>query len=360
MSEDAMKFGIFDYIDLRAEPLATTYDERMTLLQAAEEAGFCGYHVTEHHATPLSAAPSPAVFLAAAARETKRLRLGALLFLLPLYHPFRLLEELQMIDNLSRGRLDIGVGRGVSPFEFAALGETLAESEQAYAEALEIVSQGLRGDRLNHRGSRYRLDNVPLPMAWYQKPHPPLWYGLRSGPAGSLLPARRGMNVVTLGNDDRATQAIARFREAWQLHAEERRGAGSTITDPVIGLVRGMVVADTDAEAERIARPAYRKWFDNLMWLWRENNSYPGIPLSQDYDESIRDGSLVVGGPDTVRRALVAQQKRCGHNYLVLKLAFGSLTHREEMRSLDLFRREVMPALHEAAATPAAKATAIA
>ena len=82
--------------------------------------------------------------------------------------------------------------------------------------------------------------------------------------------------------------------------------------------------------------------------------------MSQDYDESIRDGSLVVGGPDTVRRALVAQQKRCGHNYLVLKLAFGSLTHLEEMRSLDLFRREVMPALQEAPATPAEKATAIA
>ena len=138
-----MKFGIFDYIDLRSEPLAQTYDERMVLLQAAEAAGFHGYHVTEHHATPLSATPSPAVFLAAAARETTRIRLGALLFLLPLYHPLRLLEELLMLDNLSKGRLDIGVGRGISPFEFAAFGEDIAQSDQAYAESLDIIRKGL-------------------------------------------------------------------------------------------------------------------------------------------------------------------------------------------------------------------------
>ncbi len=118
----------------------------------------------------------------------------------------------------------------------------------------------------------------------------------------------------------------------------------------MVGMVRGMFIADTDAEAERIARPAYRKWFDSLMWLWKENNSFPGIPLSQDFDESIRDGSLVVGSPDTVRRKFVEQAERCGHDYLVLKLAFGSFTHAQEMRSLELFRREVMPALQGTAA----------
>ncbi len=342
-----MKFGIFDYIDIRTEPVPRLYDERIELVQAAETAGFYGYHVTEHHATPLSAVPSPSVFLAAVARETSRIRLGALLFLLPLYHPFRLLEELQMLDNLSHGRLDIGVGRGVSPFEFAVLSQDIKESEKLYAECLEILWKGLRSKRVTHHGKRYRLDNAPLPMDWAQKPHPPLWYGLRSGPDGSLLAARRGMNVVTLGNDERAVQAIARFRAAWPDHAEERRQFGSIIDQPMVGMVRGMFIADTDADAERIARPAYRKWFDSLMWLWKENNSFPGIPLSQDFDESMRDGSLVVGSPDTVRRRFVAQAERCGHDYLVLKLAFGSFTHTQEMRSLDLFRREVMPALKE-------------
>ena len=112
-----MKFGIFDYIDQRDEPLRKLYDDRMELIRAAERAGFYGYHVTEHHVTPLSTTPSPTVFLAAAARETERIRLGALLFLLPLYHPIRLLQELCMLDHLSGGRLDIGVGRGIAPPE---------------------------------------------------------------------------------------------------------------------------------------------------------------------------------------------------------------------------------------------------
>src|SRR5215510_1308487 len=98
-----MKFGIFDYIDARGETLHKTYEDRLALLQAAEAAGFHGYHLTEHHATPLSMTPSPSVFLAAAARETRRIRLGTLLYLLPLYHPLRLLEELCMLDHLSDG-----------------------------------------------------------------------------------------------------------------------------------------------------------------------------------------------------------------------------------------------------------------
>jgi alkanesulfonate monooxygenase SsuD/methylene tetrahydromethanopterin reductase-like flavin-dependent oxidoreductase (luciferase family) len=342
-----MKFGIFDYVDFRDEPLSQTYDERIALLQAAEDAGFYGYHVTEHHVTPLSGTPSPTVFLAAVARETRTLRLGALLFLLPLYNPLRLLEELLMLDNLSNGRLDIGLGRGVSPFEFAAMGTDLKESEQRYNEVLDIVYQGLTRDRINYAGQQFQLNNVPVVIKSVQKPHPPLWYGLRAGPSGSLLPARMGMNVVTLGADKPAAQAIARFREAWTANAEERRTFASPVTDPVIGVVRGIVIADTDAEAERLARPAYQHWFDNVCWLWRDNNAFPTIPLSEDYDESRRNGTLVVGSPDTVRRELIQQAELCRHNYLVLKLAFGSLTHAQEMRTLDLFRTEVMPALQE-------------
>jgi alkanesulfonate monooxygenase SsuD/methylene tetrahydromethanopterin reductase-like flavin-dependent oxidoreductase (luciferase family) len=120
--------------------------------------------------------------------------------------------------------------------------------------------------------------------------------------------------------------------------------------------MRAMFIADTDAEAERIARPAYKRWFDSLAWLWIERGSFPPISISADYDQSKAAGTLVVGSPDTVRRVLHAQAERIGQNYLVLLLAFGSLTHAQEMHSLNLFTREVMPRLapmNEAAGQPA-------
>lgn len=339
-----MKFGIFDYIDRRDEPLATTFDDRMVLLRAAEEAGFYGYHVTEHHATPLSGTPSPAVFLAAAARETTRIRLGALLFLLPLYNPVRLAEELAMLDNLSGGRLDVGVGRGIAPAESEALGADFEQSAERFAEAFEILHKAFTQDRVDHHGKHFQCHDVPMVMRPVQQPHPPYWYGLR-GEHGPVFAARHGMNGVTLGSTERIAGVLARFHAAWDAEAAARRAFDSPVETPLAGAMRAMFVADSDAEAERIARPAYARWFESLNWLWALRGLEIPIAISPSYDEARQAGSLVVGGPDTVRDELVAQARVAGFNYLVLQLAFGTLTHAEEMHSIALFRDHVMPAL---------------
>jgi alkanesulfonate monooxygenase SsuD/methylene tetrahydromethanopterin reductase-like flavin-dependent oxidoreductase (luciferase family) len=343
-----MKFGIFDYIDHRGEPLAKTYDDRFELVRAAEAYGFYGYHVTEHHFTPLSGTPSPSVFLAALARETKTIRIGALLFLLPMYNMPRLIEELCMLDHLSGGRLDIGVGRGISPHEFAALGLDVTHSQEQFDEALEVLLKGLREEVLDHHGTHCNLDKVPMVWKPVQKPHPPLWYGLRST-EGMARPGRYGMNGVTLGPTDRCAITLANYRAAWSEHANDPLRKLSPVKEPHAGVVRAMFIADSDAEAERIARPAYKEWFDALAWLWVQRGDYPPISLSASYDEARAMGTLVVGSPDTVRRELVAQAKIAGFNYLVLQLAFGSLGHANEMRSLELFAKEVAPALRDLA-----------
>src|SRR5213594_4312240 len=112
-----LAFGIFDHVDRGDEPLATLFEQRLRLAQAADAAGFRTYHVAEHHATRLGMAPSPGIFLAAVAQRTRRIRFGPLVYLLPLYTPLRLIEEIAMLDHLSHGRLEVGIGRGVSPFE---------------------------------------------------------------------------------------------------------------------------------------------------------------------------------------------------------------------------------------------------
>src|SRR5262249_43241360 len=113
-----VEFGMFDWIDRRQQgALGQLYEDRLRLLQEADAAGFYCYHLAEHHATPLGVAPRPRVFPAAAARRPRRIGLGRPVFPLPLYSPLRLLGEICMLDHLSGGRLEVGVGRGVSPYE---------------------------------------------------------------------------------------------------------------------------------------------------------------------------------------------------------------------------------------------------
>src|SRR6059036_381673 len=143
-----MEFGVFDHLDRHGGALADYYEDRLKIAEAYDRAGFYAYHLAEHHATPLGMAPSPSVFLAAAAQRTRRIRLGPLVFLLPLYSPLRLLGEICMLDHLSGGRLEMGVGRGVSPYEVGYHGFDPARTRPMFQEALDVLVAGMTSTRL--------------------------------------------------------------------------------------------------------------------------------------------------------------------------------------------------------------------
>src|SRR5215211_2004092 len=131
----ALEFGIFDHQERRRDvPLDRQYRERLELVARADALGFYAYHLAEHHQSPLCMAPSQSVFLAAAAQQTKQIRLGALVYLLPMHHPLRLIEEIAMLDNLTGGRLQVGVGRGISPLEHHFWGHEPEEAHDRFAE----------------------------------------------------------------------------------------------------------------------------------------------------------------------------------------------------------------------------------
>ena len=112
--DSTIEFGVFDHIEhVPGVPLDQLYRERLFQLEALDQAGFFAYHLAEHHTPAVhSMAPSQNVFLAAASQRTRRLRFGPGVYVLPLHHPLRLIEEVSMLDHLSDGRLEIGVGRG--------------------------------------------------------------------------------------------------------------------------------------------------------------------------------------------------------------------------------------------------------
>ncbi len=339
-----MRFGIFDHLDANGQVLRDQYEQRLRLIEGYERAGMYAYHLAEHHATPLGMAPSPAVFLAAAAQRTSTIRLGALVFTLALYHPLRLAEEICMLDHLSNGRLDVGIGRGISPIEIDMYGVDNATAQARYLEASKVILQALTSPMLDHEGTHFRFRKVPLPMSPLQKPHPPLWYGVPNPQSVEWL-AHNGINAVTLGPPALVRGITDRYREIW---AGDGRDPAAI---PHMGFTRHVVVADTDAQALDIAVRAYKRWHHSFWYLWLDHNSLgvnpPHAVFPADFNALIERGTAIVGSPDTVREKFLAQASASGANYALLDVSFGDMAPEDSARSIDLFARHVMPAFAE-------------
>jgi alkanesulfonate monooxygenase SsuD/methylene tetrahydromethanopterin reductase-like flavin-dependent oxidoreductase (luciferase family) len=339
-----MEFGVFDHLDRGERPLGALYEMRLWLAELYDRAGFHAYHQAEHHATPLGAAPSPGIFLAALAQRTTRLRFGPLVYTLPLYHPLRLIEEICMLDQMSGGRLEMGVGKGISPHEVRFYGVDPAEAQERYVEALDLILRGLaaEGGALTFRGRYYTVEGVPMTAGPVQRPHPPLWYGI-----GNLetVPwaARNAVNVVGNLPAPRMHAIADRYRAEWRALGRD------PALLPRIGTSRHVVVAETDAEALALARRTYRPWAAAFLHLWERFGGRPvNAAVPPDFDGMAALGRAVAGSPATVRAALAADIEASGVTYLLCRFAFGDMAYEEAACSAGLFARKVMPALREA------------
>ena len=263
-----MQFGVFDQNDLGIYPLGEQYEKRLKLIEFYDQAGFRSYHMSEHHSTTLSMTPSPSVFLAAAAQRTKRLRLGALVYVLPAHHPLRLAEEICMLDHLSNGRLDVGIGRGASPHELEHFGIDPEHAPAMYVEAFEVIRRSLTQPEVNFKGKYFNFADVPVEMKPAQLPHPPFFYAVPV-PEGAVWPAQNGINIVCGGPVPKVREISDRYRAEWA-------AAGNAPESiPLIGINRFVVVADTDKEAMEIGRRAWPVFYRNFMKLWKKHGTAP-------------------------------------------------------------------------------------
>ena len=337
----ALEFGVFDHLDRNDLPLREYYEQRLKVIEALDRSGFYAYHVAEHHFTPLGMAPSPSVFLSAIAQRTRRLRFGTFVYALPVHHPLRVLEEICMLDHMSGGRLEIGFGRGSVPFEISYYGQNAEERQQIYAERLELILKAFTVKTLTWKGRYDQFENVPMEMESFQKPHPPLWYGAHS-PDSAERAARKGLNIVTNDMPANARAIVARYREIW-------RDVQGPATLPKMGVVRFIVVADSDANAMTIARRAYLRWRSSFTYLSEMNGTVPNSPLRvESFDALISQGQAIAGSSETVRAFLAAQVEDSKANYIVGQFCFGDLTLEEMLRSVELFSAQVKPALQAA------------
>lgn len=348
-----IRFGVFDHLDDSGLALGVFYENRLRLVEAYERVGIHVYLTAEHHATPLGMSPSPSVFHSAVAQRTKRILFGPLVYTLALYHPLRLAEEICMLDHMSNGRFQLGVGRGISPYELGYFGVDMNEAQARYLEAYEVLMLALKNAQngvangaensaqsgareLTFNGQYYQFNQVPLTMAPQQLPHPPLWYGIGNPDSVPWCVANR-CNMVSNAPLDAVRATTDRYRREW-------RAAGhSDNTLPLMGTTRHMVIAPTEAEANDIAARAYARWYASFMYLWVKHGTKPGAYFPSTWDELVKAGRALSGTPAMVREQLAGQVERSGVNFILTRFAFGDLAYEHSLRSLELFASDVMP-----------------
>jgi alkanesulfonate monooxygenase SsuD/methylene tetrahydromethanopterin reductase-like flavin-dependent oxidoreductase (luciferase family) len=335
-----MEFGVFDHLDDPGLPLDEAYEMRLKLVEAYDEIGLYAYHIAEHHATPLGIGPSPGVFLSAVAQRTRHLRFGPLVYPLPFYHPIRLIEEICMLDQMSGGRFQLGVGQGVSPIELGFYGVDPARASAFYVEMFDVVLRGLATGEVEGSAGTYTLPHVALTLRPKQQPHPPLWYGILR-PESTVWAAKNDVNIVTLAPAPVARAITDRYRQEWTALGK------SPATLPRLGVERQIVVAESDELAMAIARRAYRRWRQAFRHLWALHGleQKPDALYPPDFEDAQRAGIACAGSPTSVRDYIMYHMKETGANYLAVAFAFGDMTLGEALHSLDLFARHIMPTL---------------
>ncbi|MDH3684395.1 MAG: LLM class flavin-dependent oxidoreductase [Acidimicrobiia bacterium] len=331
---------MFDQMERTSVSPGQMYRDRLRFLEVADEAGFWCYFKSEHHFTPLDMAPSVSTWLSAVLARTADLRVGSLVYLLPFHHPLRLLEEITTLDHLSDGRLEVGIGRGISPSEHQLWGLDPDQARARSEETLTVLLTALTRDSLTFRGDFWSFDDVPIEQRPLQRPYPPLWY-----PGNVKLAARRGFHTITGGTTTRLAAAVEQFTELVDAHRAGHNRVNPGATPSIGASVRVILAEDENIVRER-GRIAWKHFDANITKLWRRFgiSKLPMSPSADgDYDKALATNIAFAGTP-AMMTAFVAERAQLGIDPLVLGFEWGDLDATEVRRSMDLFIEHVMPA----------------
>jgi alkanesulfonate monooxygenase SsuD/methylene tetrahydromethanopterin reductase-like flavin-dependent oxidoreductase (luciferase family) len=339
-----MQFGIFDWVEASdALSPGEVYAHKLEMAAAADRAGFHGLYLAEHQGTPLSIDASPSLLLSAVFQRTKRLRAGALTFCLPWYDPYRFYNEVCMLDQLSGGRLELGVGRGVSPIESLIFNlKDVEESRERYRETLEAFFTACNSPLLNFKGPRYEYRDVELYNKPVQRPYPPLWFP-SSNRDSIEFTARHGYHTALIAKNADSKYLFDQYREIWERHKGDLNRHNAHVAAPFLAKTQHIVVAESFLEAERIGLGAYEAWKGHMHHLTRKHGRPDAMKLEPYNEESVQ--RLIVGPPNTVLEKVQEAIAATGMNYMLCIFSFGNLAPQAALRSLELFAAEVMPRL---------------
>jgi alkanesulfonate monooxygenase SsuD/methylene tetrahydromethanopterin reductase-like flavin-dependent oxidoreductase (luciferase family) len=347
-----MDFGLF-FLVQRDEQWTerAVYDSALEQMLAAEALGYHSVWIAEHHFNDYGLCPAPPVLAAFVAARTTTLRLGMGVSLLPLHHPVDLAEQLAVLDVVSGGRLDVGIGRGGTLQDYQTFQSDRADARARVEEGIAVMQQSWRGAPFDFQGrfhSAERLHVRPRPV---QQPHPPLY--VASNSEDSVLSAAR-LGLPTLSS---FFVPIPELQRRHRLYREVAIAAGRSGTE-IDGLARqawGMRVvhvAPTRDEALRAIESPFMG-YQRKMAILRSDSTGGSLPNSFDrsmlhlrpFEEYVDAGWTLIGSPDEVRDGLQRYLEATGYRRVLLLMAVPGLPTDLALRSMHLFAAEVAPAL---------------
>ena len=317
-------------------------------VELAERIGIDQIWFFEHHLQPTAPVPSPNLLIAAAAQRTRHIRFASMVNILPFRHPLLVAEEAAMLDNLTGGRLDLGLGRGLRPPEFEAFGVDQARSREMFVESFELIRRIWADENFVHRGNYWTIvKNGPLSPPLVQRPHPPFLVSAQSEESLHWA-AERDIPFAQIDSlVDQARRDQALYREVQVMHGHAAA--------PRLYLMREIYVADNQASARLEAEPYLLQYWE----LWNRYTQFTrggNLPDSYDFwrrqapmlhamsfDEIVANDMVLLGGPESVANAILRIAGQLDLIGLALVFKLGAMPYDMVERSMIRFGEEVVP-----------------
>jgi alkanesulfonate monooxygenase SsuD/methylene tetrahydromethanopterin reductase-like flavin-dependent oxidoreductase (luciferase family) len=322
-------FSVVDHYTSQRRTLREFYAEIVNEIVHAERLGYSNYFIAEHHFHEYGVSSSPAAFLSAAAARTTSIGLGPAVSILPFHNPLVVAEDYAMLDQLSGGRLRMGVGSGYLQHEFDGFNLGPWEKRARFDEAVEILERAWAGKPFSYHGLYYHVNNIRIAVTPVQDSVQLSVAVIR--PEAAYYVGRQGRNImlipyVTANTIDEIHQIVLEYRRG-------REEAGHS-PDADIAAALHTHVGGSDLAARAEAEPALDRYVDTRLYAKQERR----------FDELNKAGIILIGGPQTAGDRVQALRD-AGINHLLLLGNFGAMDAKRSAESLERFMTDVVPAI---------------
>lgn len=306
--------------------------------------------LAEHHFDGNCAYVDPVTFAAAVLSATKRIKVGFAVAQVSLHHPMRLAEQMSLLDNLGRGRVIVGLGRGTAynVYEYQGYGIPHEDAQSLYEEAEGIMLQAWTSPQgFSHQGKHWSLKVPRLRPTPYTQPHP---YTIRAASSehGALALARRGLPfLMNVQSNETTARRMALYRAEMQAAGFDAGHVARCLDESWVW--RNVVVAPTDAEAQRIGVPAFEAMQEHRKRLREQIHAEQGIIMRREDAPPARtqsDLALIAGSPETVA-AKMAEIEATGVGGVICAFRLGPMSAEATAGSIRLFMEQVAPRFRE-------------